>query len=152
MPRGDLWMSNTVTRKACFISMGRYIRTHLQCLMSAICKIESTEEDHPESDERSPSTGVDAAVCHELLQRPSVEVVPILILYCMNSIALALQLQLRHLHWLVCAVDGRFAFMCALGVNTSRGVEALLHLSENISIWMMLARITYSGEQYQLIY
>jgi hypothetical protein len=112
----------------------------------AICKITSTEEDHLESDGHSPSTGVDAVVCHELLQRPSVEVVPILILYCMNSVALAVQLQLRHLHWFVCAVDGQFAFMCAPGVNTSCVMEPLLSLSENVSVWMILVRITYPGE------
>jgi hypothetical protein len=86
------------------------------------------------------STGVDAVDCHELLERVSVGIVQILVHELL--IALAVQLQLRHLHWLVSTVHGQFTFMFALGVNTSCVVETLPGLSVHVSIWIMLGKIT----------
>jgi hypothetical protein len=72
-------VKHTITCKACFISPQNVIYKELvQCFdVIVICKIASTEEDL-ETDRCSPSTGVDAVDCHELLERPSVGIVQVL--------------------------------------------------------------------------
>jgi hypothetical protein len=65
----------------------------------AIRNIASVEDDGLETDVRSASSGMDAIDRHEVLRRPSVGIVPILVRYRVRiSTALVPQLQLWHLY------------------------------------------------------
>lgn len=71
-------------------------RAHLQYVDIAICRIAS-EGETSGNRSCSPSTGMHASH-HEVLQGPSVVIIPVLVLY---AVALVPQLQLWHLYWLV---------------------------------------------------
>jgi hypothetical protein len=83
-----------------------------------------------ETNVRPTSSGMAARDLHEVLRRPSVEKVPTVLRYCVGfSTALAPQLQLWHIHWLV-SVES----VGELRARVPQVVHFLSHEEDGVSI------------------
>jgi hypothetical protein len=108
---------------------------HLQCVVTVV--IHKIEDDHLETDVHSISSGTDAVVCHEVLQGPSVGIVPIMEQHHMSfSTTVIPRLQFWHLHWSPYSLWATCIHKCHM-CYTSCLMEMRLQLPEHSSVWMM---------------
>jgi hypothetical protein len=103
----------------------------------------SIEDDHLENDLRSTSNGTDVIDYHEVFREPSVEIIPILVLYRVRSTALFPHLQLCHIHWLVSVQSWATYIHVCFRCYTACLTGPVLYSSKHVTVCMTSARITH---------